>query len=965
MEKKEILTIDGKEIEFIAGETILQAAERASIYIPRLCYIDEMTPYGGCRLCIVKVIGDPRPIKPSCSTPATPGMNIITIDDDLQRMRKDLIQLIISEHPNTCMVCGHKDVCTDYSAQFKQQPEKRVFGCFACSQKNDCELRDIIEYIGTEDLTHEFEYKNYDIENLDPFFERHYNLCIVCGKCVRACGELRGINAIDFYGRGHDLRISTPMNMLHLDTNCQFCGSCVDVCPTGVLVPKLTNWTRNREEYIESICNFCSVGCGLNYYIDQNKLIETVPDKKSPVNKGQACVFGRFCTVPFNFRKEPLLKTPLSQENEKTTVLSYREAYEQCKDLITQYSPEEIAVLASPDLSNESAYILRKFAADVLHTDLIGTITDGNCMEYFEELIGINRSFDNIPESDWILLIDANPQISHPVLLIPLKQAKDKKKKIIRFGYLSEDVAPETRWILDENLKLSEKEIIEEMQKFQEGKGSILIGPQMTSNILASAINLCKKNPEITLIPLRSRANLEGVYHQIPMNEKPIYDAINEDKIKLLITTERLSLEFASHIENIILLDIFPSDFSTNASIIFPILNNCESTGTFTNAELKVQNFSASIPSFQNLKSDWQILCELAKEMKIKGFRYTKIDEITKIIPKHQPRNQENKGRVLDLSDNSKTYRSFRNWKDFVFRGEKIIDRVPDLKILIDYKNTENFAILQEQREKSNVNVENGQKIDISIDSNSKIQVGGENFGLQALKSILDIAQTKNARINCIVDSNNNHFYLINRTQFCMCYNYKDSLNRSKILLEFDPHYCEVSLSIQENEKTILKPVDGLIMVDKNFALLSDDELTVYLKTEENKDKMQIRALKRIHQLLKDPTIFLTFEELDENSKLKSFPSFQIWTNGTHPTSKQSTQKTIEINQDQCIGCGTCKDVCQHDAISYSMISSKVGIYGDHDMKKANIDIDKCYRCTKCILNCPVNAISLREWLSI
>src|SRR6056297_2177512 len=135
------LTIDGKQLDFTPGQTVLQVALENDIYIPHLCYIEGLKSYGGCRLCVVKIVGDRKPYQTSCSTPAKAGMEIITKDEELQEMRRNVIQMIISEHPNNCLVCEHSEKCNDLETLHAEKPSKRVFGCFSCPSKEYCELR--------------------------------------------------------------------------------------------------------------------------------------------------------------------------------------------------------------------------------------------------------------------------------------------------------------------------------------------------------------------------------------------------------------------------------------------------------------------------------------------------------------------------------------------------------------------------------------------------------------------------------------------------------------------------------------------------------------------------------------------------------------------------------------------------------------------------------------------------------
>jgi NAD(P)H-flavin reductase/ferredoxin len=204
-----------------------------------------------------------------------------------------------------------------------------------------------------------------------------YNLCILCGRCVRICNELRGIGAINLVNRGHDTRISTAFDLLHLDTDCQFCGACVDVCPTGALTSKNTKWYDKSSEIISSVCGFCGVGCEFDYFSNNGKLVESIPNRESIENRKKVCLFGRFCSVPFNNGKERLMY-PLIKRDDNLIPSEWDEAYNIIKENLVKYKPEEIAILASSDLTNESAYVLNKFANKILKTENTALIKTNN-----------------------------------------------------------------------------------------------------------------------------------------------------------------------------------------------------------------------------------------------------------------------------------------------------------------------------------------------------------------------------------------------------------------------------------------------------------------------------------------------------------------------------------------------------------------------------------------------------------
>ena len=250
-------TIDGVEVPFTEGQTILEAARGAGIGIPALCAHEGLEPFGACRQCVVRVEGM-KGFPVSCSTAASDGMVIHSDDEEVLRLRRNVMKLILSEHPHSCIVCNEREGCE----KLKGEPEKagRVTGCSTCSKRPTCELRKICDDLGLVEGDIPMEYKGLPLERDDPFLDRDYNLCILCGRCVRVCQEVQGASAIAFTDRSSRTKVGTLFERPHLDGPCRFCGACIDVCPTGALSARGSKWQGEPDSRTASTCAFCSLG---------------------------------------------------------------------------------------------------------------------------------------------------------------------------------------------------------------------------------------------------------------------------------------------------------------------------------------------------------------------------------------------------------------------------------------------------------------------------------------------------------------------------------------------------------------------------------------------------------------------------------------------------------------------------------------------------------------------------------
>ncbi len=262
------LTIDGTKVEIENGATVLQAAQRAGIYIPTLCYHPDLQPSGGCRLCIVE-IENMRGLPTACTAPATDGMKVTTKSPQLQELRRAFLELILTEHPNACLTCHRRERCMPNDICLREVAVSER--CVSCPNNHQCELQDLVDYIGIgQELTLPYHYKNLPVDfKREPLIQRDYNLCILCGRCVQMCQDVRGIGAIGFSQHSYGTLVGTAFDRPLQDSGCRFCGACVEVCPTGALMDSEAAFKPDKdwEEVAVPCRHACPAGINVPLYV--------------------------------------------------------------------------------------------------------------------------------------------------------------------------------------------------------------------------------------------------------------------------------------------------------------------------------------------------------------------------------------------------------------------------------------------------------------------------------------------------------------------------------------------------------------------------------------------------------------------------------------------------------------------------------------------------------------------------
>ena len=338
------LTIDGRRASVPNGTSVLEAAKSIGIDIPNLCYDKSLSAVGACRICLVEVKGF-RNLLPACATAASNGMVVKTETEEIAELRKTVLDLLLSDHPQDCLTCD---------------------------KAGNCRLQDYCYRYGLQESSFKGKRRRIEIEDANHLIRRDREKCILCSKCVRVCREIQVTSAIDFQGRGFNSTVATPLDLpLSMDV-CRFCGQCVDMCPTGALINKQFKGVRPWEvKKVRTTCPLCGTGCNFDLNVKDGRVVGVTSNSDAPVNATAMCVKGRFHT---DFIYSPdRITTPLIKRDGVFTEATWDEALNlvasRLKEVKERSGADAIAALSSARCTNEENWVMQKFMRAVIGTN--------------------------------------------------------------------------------------------------------------------------------------------------------------------------------------------------------------------------------------------------------------------------------------------------------------------------------------------------------------------------------------------------------------------------------------------------------------------------------------------------------------------------------------------------------------------------------------------------------------------
>jgi len=404
---KVTLTIDGEEVTVPEGTTVLRAAALAGIGIPKLCATDSLEPFGSCRLCLVEIEGM-KGLPASCTTEVREGMVVTTQNERVANIRRNVMELYISDHP---------------------------LDCLTCPTNGDCELQDMAGAVGLREVRYGYEGANHldsEKDKSNPYFTFDPSKCIVCSRCVRACEEVQGTFALTIDGRGFSSKVAASQDQPFLDSECVSCGACVQACPTATLTENSLIQMGQPEHSVITTCAYCGVGCSFRAEMKGQKVVRMVPSKDGGANHGHSCVKGRFA-FGYATHKDRITKPMIRDTiHEPWREVDWDEAVAfaagKLRSIQEKYGPQSIGGITSSRCTNEETYLVQKLVRAAFGNNNVDTCarvchspTGYGLKTTLGESAG-TQNFDSVMKADTIMIIGANPTDAHPVFASQMKR---------------------------------------------------------------------------------------------------------------------------------------------------------------------------------------------------------------------------------------------------------------------------------------------------------------------------------------------------------------------------------------------------------------------------------------------------------------------------------------------------------------------------------------------------------------
>ena len=660
---KEItLTINGKQVKGKEGDTVLEVCEANNIHVPTLCYLKGLTDVGACRMCVVDIERERRPV-PACTYPARDGLVVQTHNEKLEKYRRLILELMFTERNHLC-------------AQ--------------CVASGDCELQSLAYEYQMDNTRYPYSWPALPVDSVNDYLVIDHNRCVLCGRCIRTCDEIVGVRALDFGHRGWKVMVVADLNQPLGASSCISCGACFQVCPTGAIFSKNSAYKGKPQECqkLNSICPICGIGCQIEALVKDNRIVR-IDSPDITGKSGILCDKGRF--APLSSKNERVKAALVRNSRGKLEPQPLPKAIDavakKLAQLKAQYGSNSIAGIASSQASTDSLKAFKELIAGTIGSDLIDTL-DGDA--YRTIIKGINgpgtqggldieTSLEEILKADCIIVAGANPLESHPVIGSYITRAARRNKatliiidpeqnvfsshatlwlqpegdqEMLALDILSKAVIDKgaknsTRTneiaasLKDINVKksseqagISTNDLLEAADMLVKAKHSIIIYGEgilkhKNPGLITSLLNLAtivsspdKEKPQI--ISLKPKGNSRGAWDMgIANSSQSIRSNLTSNNIKalyLLLSDDCIDApelpNLSKGLEFIVIESSYLSSATSKADVVLPSPIWTEAGEEYITMDGIAKSTSRLIKPSNGIKADAEILCEISKRMK-------------------------------------------------------------------------------------------------------------------------------------------------------------------------------------------------------------------------------------------------------------------------------------------------------------------------------------------------------------
>ena len=451
------ITANGGTIEAPEGAPLVEVLKNNGIYMSNLCYVDGLKPYAGCRTCLVDIEGPPG-LQLACTSVVQDGMVVRTDTDEVAEARRAVLSVLISNHSERCLTCHRREHC--HPGDICLRDDVVTHRCLTCSKNYRCELQATCEMVGMsgyepwvgEERTF-YQAPQPPADRANPYMEFDPQMCIICTRCQRVCEEKRHTSAITLGGRGFDLQITFGAGGAIHESNCDFSGACIDVCPTAALMEHPNKWVAKPDTWTTTTCDSCAVGCSISMGSREGRGVIVRPGPGNEFSGDQICVRGRYHYDSLKPRerlsrhlvKRGVIQAPASLEDAAAEAASaLREAADKGR----------VGVLVGGTVTNEEAHLAGLIARGAFGTSAdsaIGPVMRAakNALEARLGTWRMATDMTRIPKAKAIVVVADDLEESHNVLSVRIKDAvAHEQATLVVVGALrSELVDFATHWI--------------------------------------------------------------------------------------------------------------------------------------------------------------------------------------------------------------------------------------------------------------------------------------------------------------------------------------------------------------------------------------------------------------------------------------------------------------------------------------------------------------------------------------